>query len=157
MSSTASVINAALAGMLGLLAVTVFVVGALALRHHLYRARAARLLAPWLGSLILLGAAVTATASPVSASGAICGGVGHSAASHGVAGDSRFAAAEAFTQPCRDAGRARLGVIGLCAAGSGILIGATGLLVRRARRADPEQSDASAPGSAPGGTRTVTA
>lgn len=39
----------------------------------------------------------------------------------------------------------------------GALIGATGLLVRRARRADPEQNEASAPGSAPGGTRTVTA
>ena len=36
-------------------------------------------------------------------------------------------------------------------------IGATGLLVRRARRADPEQNEASTPGSAPGGTRTVTA
>lgn len=39
----------------------------------------------------------------------------------------------------------------------GALIGATGLLVRRACRADPEQNEASAPGSAPGGTRTVTA
>jgi|GEM_PF-1395428 len=153
----AGLINAVLAGVLGLLCVTVFVVGALALRHHLYRARAARLLAPWLGSLILLGAAVIATGSPVYASGMFCGGVGHSAASHGVEGDPRFAEAEEFTQPCRDAGRARLGVIGLCSAGSGVLIGATGLLLRRARRADPEHIDAGTPGSAPGGTRTVTA
>lgn len=50
-----------------------------------------------------------------------------------------------------------LGLLVVTVFAVGVLIGATGLLVRRARRADPEQNEASAPGSAPGGTRTVTA
>lgn len=50
-----------------------------------------------------------------------------------------------------------LGLLAVTVFVVGALIGATGLLVRRARRADPEQNEASAPGSAPGGTRTVTA
>ena len=51
----------------------------------------------------------------------------------------------------------KLGLLAVTVFAVGALIGATGLLVRRARRADPEQNEASAPGSAPGGTRTVTA
>ena len=50
-----------------------------------------------------------------------------------------------------------LGLLAVTVFVVGALIGATGLLVRRACRADPEQNEASAPGSAPGGTRTVTA
>lgn len=50
-----------------------------------------------------------------------------------------------------------LGLLVVTVFGVGALIGATGLLVRRARRADPEQNEANTPGSAPGGTRTVTA
>lgn len=50
-----------------------------------------------------------------------------------------------------------LGLLAVTVFVVGALIGATGLLVRRARRADPEQNEASAPCSAPGGTRTVTA
>ena len=50
-----------------------------------------------------------------------------------------------------------LGLLAVTVFVVGALIGAAGLLVRRARRADPEQNEASTPGSAPGGTRTVTA